>query len=100
MKNKRWGRCTYDVHTEGEGDEPKEDVVREVAWILYCKSEQNSDKGGGKAVQKPENFADVICTCPLGSKMGAETKNTHGSGRVGRGCGVFGWQKKEADIGG
>ena len=35
----------------------------------------------------------------VGSTIGAETKNTHGSGRVGRGCGVFGWQKKEADIG-
>ena len=39
------GRCTYDVHTKGGGGvEPKEDVVREVEWILYCKSEQ---KGGG-----------------------------------------------------
>ena len=47
----------------GRGANPNKDLVKEVAGILYCKSEQNSDKGEG--VQNPENFADVICTCPL-----------------------------------
>ena len=42
----------------GEGVGPKEDVVREVAWIKYCKSVQFADKN-------PENVAEVLCEWSL-----------------------------------
>ena len=44
-RNKEKEGCsTFDVHTEGGGGLPKEDVVREVARIIYCKIRR---KGGG-----------------------------------------------------
>ena len=32
---------------------------------MYYELVQNADKGGRVEGQKPENFADVICTCLL-----------------------------------
>ena len=42
------------VHNEGGGGvSPKEDVVREVAGIYYCRSVPNADKeGGGQKIPK------------------------------------------------
>lgn len=37
-------------HREGEG-KPKADIVREVAWIYYCRSSPNANKGIRKIVQ-------------------------------------------------
>ena len=46
----------------GEGGSTKADIVREVAWIYYYRSINNSDKGEG--VKKPEHFADVFYVWP------------------------------------
>ena len=46
--SRKWrkGPSIYDFRNEGGGGfSPKADVVREVAWILYCKSVPNVDKG-------------------------------------------------------
>ena len=37
----------------------KPDIVREVAWIYFCRSVPFLDKGEG-GLQNPEHFADVI----------------------------------------
>ena len=42
-----WGPYIKDVRTEGgRGVGPKAEIVREVAWIYFYSSSQNSDKGG------------------------------------------------------
>ena len=53
-------------HWEGggtQGGTKEDDVESEVAWILFCRSVPNEDKGEG--VQKCKNFADVIYGWPL-----------------------------------
>ena len=50
-----FGAACQRACTEGGGGVGlKEDEVREVAWILRCKSDLNADKGGGggKKIQK------------------------------------------------
>ena len=58
------GACTYDVCSgRGEGGTPKADVVgrlREFSTMNWSNMQTR-----GEGVKNPENFADVICTCPL-----------------------------------
>ena len=60
-------------HHEVGGGSPKADMVREVVWILYYKSVQNADKGGGGQkihnicgyhIWKLPNFATVSPRLP------------------------------------
>ena len=54
----------YDVRTErGRGAGQKVDVVREVEWIMYSRSDPNVDRGRG--YQNSKNFGDVINGSPL-----------------------------------
>ena len=56
------GPYIKDVRTEG-GVGPKADIVREVAWIYYYRSVQNSDRGEG--VQNPKIFCGrPLCMVP------------------------------------
>ena len=45
-----------------EGDSPKADRVREVAWIYstYCISSIITKCGQGEGVKNPRNYADVL----------------------------------------
>ena len=47
-----------DMMSASEGGHGKADIAREVAWILYYKSDPNADKGEG--VEESENFAGTM----------------------------------------
>ena len=61
IQNQIQERDTYDVLSEGEGGSPKDDIVREVAWNLYCTAVPMRTGGRGRrGFMRSEKFADVI----------------------------------------
>ena len=61
-------RGPYPPISEGEGGHWKEDVVREVAWILYYKSVLNADEGGRRS-KNPKFFWTSNLEDPEGRGM-------------------------------